>query len=546
MTQPQSQLSPTPQADAYTQAVADLRARMVLYAAGLWAATPALDQAGLALLVSRIVPAVQAAQVRVANLTSLYLAHTAGTDPLPVDTALVTGGRGIAPTRVYARPVIVARTALQRDKPLPVALDMGGTRLQSLVTTDIQMAKVRQADQSLIAAERTYYRRVPKGASTCALCLIAATQRYKVGNLLPIHPGCVPGESTVFVPSGGARKSGEFAWGEIQAVSRRLFQGELVEFVTARGDQVRVTPNHPVLTDQGWRPAHLLGMGDTVFRSGDGQREMGSGPQVNQRPALAKDVFDAARMAFPLVRMPLAAKDFHADRADGEVEIVYTDGHFPTPRGADVIEVVGEDLLVGAHSGRLPFDSGSALSSLTPGRATASRRAVGTLGLGSDLFGSHLGGPELSGHRPATRFDAPADEFSLESVATYSDRGLDLIGRLAGLVEADCIVELRRVGFSGHVFNLHTREGWYSSNSHIVSNCDCGVEELPPGADLNDLFDTDRVLAATHAKVKAFTAITDRGGRAPDYRKLLITHKHGELGDVLAWRGQHFTGPSDI
>lgn len=265
MTQPQSQLRSTPQADAYALAVADVRARMVLYAAQLWSATPNLGQDSSALLVDRIVPAVQAGQQRVANLTALYLAQSTRTDPVPVNASLVTGGRGVPPTVVYARPVIAARTALSRDMTLLDARTAGGRRLESLVTTDLQMAKVRQADQSLTAAGRTYYRRVPKGESTCALCLIAATQRYKTGKLLPIHPGC-----------------------------------------------------------------------------------------------------------------------------------------------------------------------------------------------------------------------------------------------------------------------------------------DCGVEELPDGADLDELFDTDRLLEATHAKVKEFAGIADRGGRAPDYRKLLITHQHGELGPVLGWRGQKFTGPNDI
>lgn len=265
MTQPQSLLQPSPQADAYARAVAAVRAQMVRYASGLWDATSAVDRDSSAQMVARIVPVVGAAQLRVANLTALYLARSTGTDPVPVNTALVTGGRGVPPATVYARPVIIARAALAEHKSLPAARDIGGTRLQSLVTTDLQMAKVRQADQSLVAAGRTYYRRVPKGESTCALCLIASTQRYKTGNLLPIHPGC-----------------------------------------------------------------------------------------------------------------------------------------------------------------------------------------------------------------------------------------------------------------------------------------DCGVEELPAGVDLDDVLDTGKLLAAAHAKVKEFTGIANRGGGAADYRKLLINHEHGELGQVLAWRGQKFTGPNDI
>jgi hypothetical protein len=30
------------------------------------------------------------------------------------------------------------------------------------------------------------------------------------------------------------------------------------------------------------------------------------------------------------------------------------------------------------------------------------------------------------------------------------------------------------------------------------------------------------------------------------YRDLIVTHHHGELGPVLAVRGQHFDGPGSI
>lgn len=188
MTQPQS--LQTPRSDAYTDAVADVRARLVAFAATAWAASAAIDQASLALLVGRVVPAVAAAQLRVANLTASFLARQTGGPPALVIPQFVTSGRGIAPTRVYARPMIAARTAVKEKKTFAEAREIGAERLESLVTTDVQMAKVRQADMSLWVAGRQYYRRVPKGRSTCALCLIASTQRYRVGNLLPIHPGC--------------------------------------------------------------------------------------------------------------------------------------------------------------------------------------------------------------------------------------------------------------------------------------------------------------------------------------------------------------------
>lgn len=203
---------PDPQFSAYEASVAAVRAQMVAYAASVWTSGDFTD-AGMSRLVQFMVPKVRAGQMRVANLTSAYFARATGTQPLPVSDA-VTAGRGIPPELEYQRPIITTRTVIARAKSKPAepvqakpavpaqptsdeprdivqeAKDAGGRRLESLVTTDLQMAKVRQADLSLDHAGVTYYRRVPKGTHTCAMCLIASTQKYKTGNLLAIHPGC--------------------------------------------------------------------------------------------------------------------------------------------------------------------------------------------------------------------------------------------------------------------------------------------------------------------------------------------------------------------
>ena len=62
------------------------------------------------------------------------------------------------------------------------------------------------------------------------------------------------------------------------------------------------------------------------------------------------------------------------------------------------------------------------------------------------------------------------------------------------------------------------------------------------------------VLEQAHADVKALTGGSDRGardvgigpnGKPAGYRDIQI-RQHGELGPVLTWRSQHFTGPGDL
>lgn len=72
----------------------------------------------------------------------------------------------------------------------------------------------------------------------------------------------------------------------------------------------------------------------------------------------------------------------------------------------------------------------------------------------------------------------------------------------------------------------------------IHPGCDCGTDVAP------DDFDGTEQLAATHEAIEDRLGVSDSGARAPDYRKQLIVREHGELGPVLAVRGQHFQGKS--
>jgi hypothetical protein len=192
MTQP---LPPEQNTAAYQAATGRTRAQMLAYAAALWASLPNYRDADIARFIAAIVPRVQAGQLAMANLTSVYLARAASTvgnpvKPLPVDPKLVQDGRGVPATEVYRRPAIETYSALADKVPFGEAVKRGQTRLDSLVSTDLQMAKVRQARQSLEASGPAFYRRVLRGPHSCAKCIIASTRRYRKSELLPVHPGC--------------------------------------------------------------------------------------------------------------------------------------------------------------------------------------------------------------------------------------------------------------------------------------------------------------------------------------------------------------------
>lgn len=169
---------------AYQAQVQKIRAEVHARVARAWTSLPDYRDRDIDRFVSTVVPLVQGGQIQVANLTAAYF--EAGL----VDRDLILAARGIPAGEVYRRPATTLYTALANGKSFTEAVTAGSHRLADLAMTDLEMAKVRQADASLRAAGAKSFRRTLTGLENCALCVIASTQRYRVGDLLPIHPGC--------------------------------------------------------------------------------------------------------------------------------------------------------------------------------------------------------------------------------------------------------------------------------------------------------------------------------------------------------------------
>lgn len=79
----------------------------------------------------------------------------------------------------------------------------------------------------------------------------------------------------------------------------------------------------------------------------------------------------------------------------------------------------------------------------------------------------------------------------------------------------------------------------------IHPGCGCSVEPITESNPW-DQEAADQKLEDTHASVQDQLGMSDSGARAPDYRKVVVTNEHGEIGPVLGIRGQNFTGPDDL
>ena len=178
---------------AYESQSALLRERVVAYSLSVWAAARSFRDADVDRIVAQIVPAVQAGQLQLATLTDAYIgqvAKRAGVVWVPSLDRTVTAYRGVDAGIVYRRPAVALYTALAAGEGFSRAVDVGQSRLLSIVSTDLQQARNRQASQSVRGSGFSSYRRVLTGKEDCDLCQLASTNVYSKADLMPIHPGC--------------------------------------------------------------------------------------------------------------------------------------------------------------------------------------------------------------------------------------------------------------------------------------------------------------------------------------------------------------------
>lgn len=183
--------------EAYDGQVHAIRQQIAAFGQAYWDSLPHYRTSAVEDMIEAITPRVTAGQLRIADLTRAYLAQCArelGWKVVlpPIDQDEIRGARGVDPRVVYRRPAVDVYTALAAGKPLPQAAAEGRLRLTQLIGGDMQLAKVHASRQSMrgYPEEGQFYRRVLTGRENCALCVVASTQRYYRGDLLPIHPGC--------------------------------------------------------------------------------------------------------------------------------------------------------------------------------------------------------------------------------------------------------------------------------------------------------------------------------------------------------------------
>jgi hypothetical protein len=214
-----------------------LRNQLAAIVGVLWAraaASAAFSPVDAARFVGSLVPIAVGAQRAMSALTTAYynrVLQPRQPIQVPINAAVGETLRGVDPNIYYRRPFTEVRWRLSQGKTLEQAVGFGRRRVESLTSTDLQLAHTHTAQRWMAEADRRTeisreraadrgvpdvllrapreqtqlppapeppgvrviagYRRVLSNRPNhCALCVLASTQRYKSKDLMPIHPGC--------------------------------------------------------------------------------------------------------------------------------------------------------------------------------------------------------------------------------------------------------------------------------------------------------------------------------------------------------------------
>lgn len=176
-----------------------LRSAWLEFVRRWFAASQSFRDADAERYVAQVVPVALGAQQSMASLTWAYLTRMlaevfGGTPqgaPLSIGSVSGTALRGVDPQVVYRRPFSTIYAELAKEQTLTEAVTAGERRAKLIGLTDLQLAKTHATRAVYAGHERVqYFRREFTGDENCGLCIVASTQRYHKGDLMPIHPGC--------------------------------------------------------------------------------------------------------------------------------------------------------------------------------------------------------------------------------------------------------------------------------------------------------------------------------------------------------------------
>jgi len=300
----------------------------------------------------------------------------------------------------------------------------------------------------------------------------------------PAHPACLPDGVSVL------------AYDTLGAMKRR-YDGDLIIIKTAGGNRLPCTPNHPILTSEGWIGAGEIDIGSYVIstRFSDlGEAFVNMHEQ--DRPTLIEDIVSAfaeSSGVSPRI-VEVTAPDFHGDGEGSDVAAIWANSFLGGSVEISGSKHTSKDDFIRPDIGMSKLTSASRSTEFLKTLLATTRSFMSCFRVALVFFWGTACHTQAVGCKDTPALDTSPKEAFFDGAAVntvsigesflgdtrlikgdkFIDRELD--------ISPDMVIGLRRISFSGHVYNLQTKSGAYIANNIITHNCRCDMLTRRKGA----------------------------------------------------------------
>lgn len=266
---------------------------------------------------------------------------------------------------------------------------------------------------------------------------------------------------------------------------KRRYSWPLVTIRTAAGNELTGTPNHPILTDQGWIPLGSLAVGGYVVSRRFGKESASVDPHIEDAPSSIAEVFSSLAGSAGIVeRLSGVDMDFHGDGGQSDVDVVSASGLLQDAVNAPSLQPSVQQEIGRAGLDFLNLESLCSGSQIPFAARLASRSAGGRQLESLDPLRVSLS-PVVGRIASSERLQSAAQKLCFDDAIADANAGSNRDHSTFPVkVSLDRIIHVSIADLDPssviHVYNLHTVGNYFIANNVVVHNCN-QAEELTEG-----------------------------------------------------------------
>jgi len=285
----------------------------------------------------------------------------------------------------------------------------------------------------------------------------------------------------------------------VRAAFRRWYEGDVVEIKTRNGRQFTTTPNHPMLTQDGWISSGSLNKGHQLICDSRNKNLTLSGDvDIKRSPTKISEIFSTLQTVGVFERRRSREPDFHGDGVNGYVDVASTNRELMYGNFSPILEPLANNVfsVTGLSASSfclfcsrlLPVNKGVCFCPTSQRYSRTLQPIFDSISICFESLGKTYQGlsrfvsldnvinrkvmPELVGF-PSLN---PSEFLSIRDRPTDSSLSKDFSNLFlirsnmlsncslshSRHVELDDVISVRFRPFSGHVYNLETKDGYFN------------------------------------------------------------------------------------